>query len=89
MWIICLTNCLSTRCLGLFSIFLPLDLKLIVDNFLNKFLHRYQRYERALIKGHKQSLDSHDSKENLSIDMDRHKHKAQIIKMMQDGNELT
>ncbi|XP_046595142.1 tubulin polyglutamylase TTLL5 isoform X1 [Neodiprion virginianus] len=50
-------------------------------------LSRYERYERALVKGHKQSLDRGDSKENL--DVDTHKYKAQVMKLMEDGNKLS
>ncbi|XP_024938905.1 tubulin polyglutamylase TTLL5 isoform X2 [Cephus cinctus] len=50
-------------------------------------LSRYERYERALVKGHKQSLDRGDSKENM--DVDTHKHKAQVMQLMQDGNKLS
>ncbi|CAD6231792.1 GSCOCG00001587001-RA-CDS, partial [Cotesia congregata] len=48
--------------------------------------HRYERYERALVKGHKQSLDRGDSKEN--IDVDTQKYKDQVTQMMQEGNKL-
>lgn len=47
---------------------------------------RFERYERALVKGHKQSLDRNDSKENL--DIDTHKYKAQVMQMMHEGNKL-
>ncbi|KAK0092621.1 hypothetical protein PV326_001009 [Microctonus aethiopoides] len=50
-------------------------------------LSRYERYERALVKGHKQSLDRGDSKEN--IDVDTHKYKDQVTQMMQEGNKLS
>ncbi|XP_034941012.1 tubulin polyglutamylase TTLL5 [Chelonus insularis] len=50
-------------------------------------LSRYERYERALVKGHKQSLDCGDSKEN--IDVDSHKYKDQVTQMMQEGNKLS
>lgn len=46
---------------------------------------RYERYERALVKGHKQSLDK-GNKENLDVDM--HKYKSQVIQAMQEGNKL-
>lgn len=49
-------------------------------------LSRYERYERALVKGHKQSLDRGSNKENLDVDM--HKYKSQVIQSMQDGNKL-
>lgn len=49
-------------------------------------LSRYERYERALVKGHKQSLDR-VNKENLDVDM--HKYKSQIIQLMQEGNKLS
>ena len=47
---------------------------------------RFERYERALVKGHKQSLDRNDSKENL--DTDTHKYKAQVMQLMHEGNKL-
>lgn len=47
---------------------------------------RYERYERALVKGHKQSLDRGDSKENM--DTDKHKYKTQVVQSMHDGNKL-
>ena len=47
---------------------------------------RYERYERALLKGHKESLDRGDSKEN--IDIDNQKYKAQVMQLMQEGNKL-
>ncbi|XP_012272209.1 tubulin polyglutamylase TTLL5 isoform X2 [Orussus abietinus] len=50
-------------------------------------LSRYERYERALVKGHKQSLDRGDSKENM--DVDTHKYKVQVMQMMQEGNKLS
>ncbi|XP_001602304.2 tubulin polyglutamylase TTLL5 isoform X2 [Nasonia vitripennis] len=50
-------------------------------------LSRFERYERALVKGHKQSLDRNDSKENL--DIDTHKYKAQVMQMMHEGNKLS
>ncbi|KAF7991613.1 hypothetical protein HCN44_008984 [Aphidius gifuensis] len=50
-------------------------------------LSRYERYERALARGHKQSLDRGDSKEN--IDVDNHKYKDQVTKMMQQGDKLS
>ncbi|XP_039312801.1 tubulin polyglutamylase TTLL5 isoform X3 [Solenopsis invicta] len=50
-------------------------------------LSRYERYERALVKGHKQSLDRGSNKENLDVDM--HKYKSQIIQSMQEGNKLS
>ncbi|XP_036142626.1 tubulin polyglutamylase TTLL5 isoform X2 [Monomorium pharaonis] len=50
-------------------------------------LSRYERYERALIKGHKQSLDRGNNKENL--DVDRYKYKTQVIQSMQEGNKLS
>lgn len=56
------------------------------DTTIDK-LSRYERYERVLVKGHKQSLDRGDSKEN--IDIDNHKYKEQIIKMMQQGDKLS
>ncbi|XP_033328006.2 tubulin tyrosine ligase-like 5 isoform X3 [Megalopta genalis] len=49
-------------------------------------LSRYERYERALVKGHKQSLDRGDSKENM--DIDKHKYKSQVVQAMHDGNKL-
>ncbi|XP_011138899.1 tubulin polyglutamylase TTLL5 isoform X3 [Harpegnathos saltator] len=49
-------------------------------------LSRYERYERALVKGHKQSLDR-ENKENVDIDM--HKYKNQVIQSMQEGNKLS
>lgn len=48
--------------------------------------YRYERYERALVKGHKQSLDRGDSKENM--DTDKHKYKSQIVQAMHEGNKL-
>ncbi|XP_043271937.1 tubulin polyglutamylase TTLL5 [Venturia canescens] len=51
-------------------------------------LSRYARYERALVKGHKQSLDRTDSKENMEVDTHQ-KYKAQVTQMMQDGNKLS
>ncbi|XP_046819364.1 tubulin polyglutamylase TTLL5 [Vespa crabro] len=50
-------------------------------------LSRYERYERALVKGHKQSLDRGDSKENM--DVDTHKYKNLVMKSMQEGNTLS
>ncbi|XP_072763799.1 tubulin polyglutamylase TTLL5-like isoform X3 [Anoplolepis gracilipes] len=50
-------------------------------------LSRYERYERALVKGHKQTLDRRNNKENLGIDM--HKYKNQVIQSMQEGNKLS
>ncbi|XP_051161057.1 tubulin polyglutamylase TTLL5 [Leptopilina boulardi] len=50
-------------------------------------LSRYERYERALLKGHKESLDRGDSKEN--IDIDSQKYKAQVMQLMEDGNKLS
>lgn len=50
------------------------------------FNYRYERYERALVKGHKQTLDRRNIKENLGIDM--HKYKNQVIQSMQEGNKL-
>ncbi|KAM0727849.1 Tubulin polyglutamylase TTLL5 [Formica fusca] len=50
-------------------------------------LSRYERYERALVKGHKQTLDKRNNKENLDIDM--HKYKSQVIQSMQEGNKLS
>lgn len=50
------------------------------------FNYRYERYERALVKGHKQTLDRRNNKENLDIDM--HKYKSQVIQSMQEGNKL-
>ncbi|XP_066594034.1 tubulin polyglutamylase TTLL5 isoform X2 [Prorops nasuta] len=50
-------------------------------------LSRYERYERALVKGHKQSLDRNDSKENM--DVDAHKYKNEVIQSMQQGNKLS
>ncbi|XP_070528441.1 uncharacterized protein Ttll5 isoform X3 [Cardiocondyla obscurior] len=51
-------------------------------------LSRYERYERALVKGHKMSLDrSHNNKENLDIDIC--KYKSQIMQSMQEGNKLS
>ncbi|XP_020281640.1 tubulin polyglutamylase TTLL5 isoform X3 [Pseudomyrmex gracilis] len=50
-------------------------------------LSRYERYERALVKGHKQSLDRKNNKENLDVDM--HKYKNQVIQSMQEGNKLS
>ncbi|KAJ8673195.1 hypothetical protein QAD02_004457 [Eretmocerus hayati] len=50
-------------------------------------LSRFERYERALVRGHKQSLDRNDGKENSDIDM--HKCKAQVMQMMQEGNKLS
>lgn len=47
---------------------------------------RYERYERALVKGHKQSLDRGGSKENM--DTDKHKYKSQVVQSMHDGNKL-
>ncbi|XP_014489452.1 PREDICTED: tubulin polyglutamylase TTLL5 isoform X3 [Dinoponera quadriceps] len=49
-------------------------------------LSRYERYERALVKGHKQSLDR-ENKENVDIDM--HKYKNQVMQSMQEGNKLS
>ncbi|KAL6419492.1 hypothetical protein ACFW04_011368 [Cataglyphis niger] len=46
----------------------------------------YERYERALVKGHKQTLDRRN-KENLSTDI--HKYKSQVIQSMQEGNKLS
>ncbi|XP_077279771.1 tubulin tyrosine ligase-like 5 isoform X3 [Temnothorax americanus] len=50
-------------------------------------LSRYERYERALVKGHKQSLNRGNNKENLDVDM--HKYKNQVIQSMQEGNKLS
>ncbi|XP_058789899.1 tubulin polyglutamylase TTLL5 [Phymastichus coffea] len=50
-------------------------------------LSRFERYERALVKGHKQSLDRNDSKEN--IDIDTHKYKAQVMQLMHEGSKLS
>lgn len=47
---------------------------------------RYERYERALVKGHKQSLDRMNNKENVDIDV--HKYKSQVLQSMQEGNKL-
>lgn len=47
---------------------------------------RFERYERALVKGHKQRLDLHESKENLDIDM--HVCKSQVMQLMQEGYKL-
>lgn len=53
----------------------------------NLYIHyRYERYERALVKGHKQSLDRGSSKEN--IDIDKHKYKSQVMQSMHEGNKL-
>lgn len=38
------------------------------------------------MKGHKQSLDRGNNKENLDVDM--HKYKSQVIQSMQEGNKL-
>lgn len=38
------------------------------------------------MKGHKQSLDRGNNKENLDADM--HKYKSQVIQSMQEGNKL-
>ncbi|XP_023246950.1 tubulin polyglutamylase TTLL5 [Copidosoma floridanum] len=51
-------------------------------------LSRFERYERALVKGHKQSLDRNDSKENLD-NTDTHKYKSQVMQMMHEGNKLS
>ncbi|XP_043526231.1 tubulin polyglutamylase TTLL5 isoform X5 [Frieseomelitta varia] len=50
-------------------------------------LSRYERYERALVKGHKQSLDRGSSKENM--DTDKHKYKSQVVQSMHEGNKLS
>ncbi|KAG7200187.1 hypothetical protein KM043_000621 [Ampulex compressa] len=50
-------------------------------------LSRYERYERALVKGHKQSLDRGESKENM--DIDTHKYKSEVVQSMQEGNKLS
>ncbi|XP_012345845.1 tubulin polyglutamylase TTLL5 isoform X2 [Apis florea] len=50
-------------------------------------LDRLSRYERALVKGHKQSLDRGHSKEN--IDTDKHKYKSQVVQSMHEGNKLS
>ncbi|XP_029157005.1 tubulin polyglutamylase TTLL5 isoform X2 [Nylanderia fulva] len=50
-------------------------------------LSRYERYERALVKGHKQTLDRRNNKENLGLDM--HKYKSQVMTLMQEGNKLS
>lgn len=49
------------------------------------FGYRYERYERALVKGHKQSLER-ANKENMDIDM--HKYKNQVVQLMEEGNKL-
>ena len=54
--------------------------------FLQIFKFRFERYERALVKGHKQSLDQTEFKEN--IDTDAHKNKAQVMKLMHEGHKL-
>lgn len=59
---------------------------MIIINFFFFFPVRYERYERALLKGHKESLDRGDSKEN--IDIDSQKYKAQVMQLMEDGNKL-
>ena len=48
--------------------------------------HRFERYERALVKGHKQSLDRIDSKEN--VDLDTHKYKIQVMQLFNEGYKL-
>lgn len=57
-----------------------------VLTYLQIIFFRYERYERALLKGHKESLDRGDSKEN--IDIDSQKYKAQVMQLMQEGNKL-
>ncbi|XP_071576774.1 tubulin polyglutamylase TTLL5 isoform X1 [Temnothorax nylanderi] len=59
---------------------------IIPELTLDRF-SRYERYERALVKGHKQSLDRGNNKENLDVDM--HKYKNQVIQSMQEGNKLS
>ncbi|KAL7301419.1 hypothetical protein TKK_0005861 [Trichogramma kaykai] len=50
-------------------------------------LSRFERYERALVKGYRSSLDRNDSKENL--DVDTHKYKAQVMQLMHEGYKLS
>lgn len=59
---------------------------ILLDINNSAFRYRYERYERALVKGHKQSLDRKNNKENLDVDM--HKYKNQVIQSMQEGNKL-
>ncbi|XP_011496617.1 PREDICTED: tubulin polyglutamylase TTLL5 [Ceratosolen solmsi marchali] len=50
-------------------------------------LSRFERYERALLKGHRQSLDRNDGKEN--VDTDTHKYKMQVMQTMREGHKLS
>ncbi|XP_011640702.1 tubulin polyglutamylase TTLL5 isoform X2 [Pogonomyrmex barbatus] len=59
----------------------------IIPEIMLDRLSRYERYERALMKGHKQSLDRGNNKENLDVDM--HKYKNQVMQLMQEGNKLS
>ncbi|KYQ47236.1 Tubulin polyglutamylase TTLL5, partial [Trachymyrmex zeteki] len=59
----------------------------IVSEVILDRLSRYERYERALVKGHKQSLDRMNNKENVDIDV--HKYKSQVLQSMQEGNKLS
>lgn len=59
---------------------------LFIVSFYFFFFSRFERYERALVKGHKQRLDLNESKEN--IDIDTHVCKSQVMQLMQEGHKL-